>query len=157
MAKIHRQIEDGQFPGVAPTDFYPLVFADKVHISQEGSYLVDCTWLAAMYGQSPVDKLLPVKLALEVVYVREANFWSDLRILVRTTVVIVLIVCGRRRFRDPPEMRKVPRVVPARRPGPPDAPRLVQTAGGPGAGADGEETVAGTRTENEVLPARLGA
>src|SRR5438034_13757 len=52
-----------------------------------------------------VEKLLPVKLALDAVYVREATFWYDLRILFRTACVIGLIACGRRRFRDPPEMR----------------------------------------------------
>lgn len=61
-----------------------------------------------------VEKLMPVKLALETVYLREATFWYDLRIVFRTACVIVLIACGRRRFRDPPEMRKVSHIVPAR-------------------------------------------
>jgi lipopolysaccharide/colanic/teichoic acid biosynthesis glycosyltransferase len=100
-----------------------------------------------------VQKLLPIKLALEAVYVREASFWYDLQILFRTALVILLIACGRRRFRNPPEMRRVSRFVPARFAGLPEAPpRPAQTAG-----ADREEEAAGTRNENEVLPARLGA
>jgi len=69
-----------------------------------------------------VEKLLPVKLALEAVYVREATLWYDLRILFRTACVIVLIACRWCRFRDPPEMRKVSRFVPARLQGSPDVP-----------------------------------
>jgi lipopolysaccharide/colanic/teichoic acid biosynthesis glycosyltransferase len=88
-----------------------------------------------------VEKLLPTKLALEAVYVREANFWYDLRILVRTAGVILLIACGRRRFRNPPEMRKVSRVVPARL-----FERPVE-----------QETVPAVRNENETYPARLAA
>src|SRR5438874_793823 len=67
-----------------------------------------------------VKKLLPIKLALEAVYVREASFWYDLTILLRTALVILLIACGRRRFRNPPEMRKVTRFVPARLAGLPE-------------------------------------
>jgi lipopolysaccharide/colanic/teichoic acid biosynthesis glycosyltransferase len=57
--------------------------------------------------QMYVQKLLPVKLALEAVYVREASFAYDLAIILRTVVVILLIAAGKRRFADPPEMRKV--------------------------------------------------
>ncbi len=61
---IHHQIEQGQFPGVAKTDFYPFLFSDRVHVNPEGSYLVDATWFAALYGQSPEGKLLPLRLQL---------------------------------------------------------------------------------------------
>ena len=61
-----------------------------------------------------VEKVLPVKLALDEVYVREASFCYDLRLIARTVWIIALIALGRRRFRDPPEMAKVARVIPAR-------------------------------------------
>ena len=81
-----------------------------------------CTALA---GADPelayAEKLLPVKLALEAVYVREANFWYDLSILSAPPLVIGLIAGGRRQFRDPPEMRRLGRIVPARMPGFPEA------------------------------------
>ncbi|HWA97732.1 MAG TPA: FN3 associated domain-containing protein [Pirellulales bacterium] len=64
MGMIHRQIEDGAFPGAAADDFYPLLYSDHVHVSGEGSYLVDLVWYAAMYGQSPEGKLLPLRLNL---------------------------------------------------------------------------------------------
>jgi lipopolysaccharide/colanic/teichoic acid biosynthesis glycosyltransferase len=49
-------------------------------------------------------ELLPVKMALDTVYLRKASFLFDLRIIFRTIWVIGFILLGRRRFRDPPEM-----------------------------------------------------
>jgi lipopolysaccharide/colanic/teichoic acid biosynthesis glycosyltransferase len=57
--------------------------------------------------QAYVARLLPVKLALEGVYVREASFWYDLRLLFRTAWVILQVGLGRQHFPDPPEMREV--------------------------------------------------
>jgi lipopolysaccharide/colanic/teichoic acid biosynthesis glycosyltransferase len=54
--------------------------------------------------QMYVEKVLPVKLALDSVYVREANFFYDLQIILRTFTVIVLMTLGKRKFPDPPEM-----------------------------------------------------
>jgi lipopolysaccharide/colanic/teichoic acid biosynthesis glycosyltransferase len=98
-----------------------------------------------------VEKLLPIKLALEAVYVRESNFGYDLWILVRTALVILLIAGGRRQFRDPPELRKVSRVVPARVPESPDAPR------GRFERPVGQGAAAAVSNETEIRPARLGA
>ena len=64
MGRIHRQIEDGQFPDVPRDAFYPFLFSDSVHINPEGSFLVEATWHAAFHGQSPEGKLLPIKLQL---------------------------------------------------------------------------------------------
>jgi len=68
-------------------------------------------------GQDPerdyVEKVLPVKLALEQVYVRQASFCYDLRLIFRTVGVIVLIALGKRRFRDPPEMAQTTGIVSA--------------------------------------------
>jgi lipopolysaccharide/colanic/teichoic acid biosynthesis glycosyltransferase len=57
--------------------------------------------------QAYVTKLLPVKLALENVYVREANLVYDLRIILRTVWTILQMALGRQDFPDPPEMKKV--------------------------------------------------
>jgi lipopolysaccharide/colanic/teichoic acid biosynthesis glycosyltransferase len=54
-----------------------------------------------------VEKFLPLKLALDGVYVREANFFYDLRIILRACTVIVLMALARRKFPDPPEMAKL--------------------------------------------------
>ena len=54
--------------------------------------------------KSYVTKLLPVKLALELVYVRRASLVYDLRIILRTVLTIVQIGFGKRRFAEPSEM-----------------------------------------------------
>jgi hypothetical protein len=64
MGWIHHQIQQGAFPDVGPDGFESLLFADKVHVNTEGSYLVDTTWYAALYGQSPEGKLLPLRANL---------------------------------------------------------------------------------------------
>ncbi len=56
--------------------------------------------------RSYIDRLLPVKLALDGVYVRERSLWYDIRIVGRTVSVIAAIILGKRNFSDPPELRK---------------------------------------------------
>jgi lipopolysaccharide/colanic/teichoic acid biosynthesis glycosyltransferase/PKD repeat protein len=56
-----------------------------------------------------IQRLLPVKLALERVYVRHASFAYDLRIIGRTAWVILGMAAGRRRFAAPPEMPEAKR------------------------------------------------
>ncbi len=53
-----------------------------------------------------VERLLPVKLALDIVYVREASLAYDLSLVLRTAAVIAARAAGRRRFPDPPELRR---------------------------------------------------
>lgn len=48
--------------------------------------------------------LLPVKLALEAVYLQRASITYDLMLIMRTVVAIVRIASGQRGFSDPPEM-----------------------------------------------------
>jgi lipopolysaccharide/colanic/teichoic acid biosynthesis glycosyltransferase len=54
--------------------------------------------------KSYIEKLLPIKLALEVVYVRNSSLTSDLDIIVRTVLTIVGIASGKRRFAEPGEV-----------------------------------------------------
>lgn len=49
-------------------------------------------------------QLLPVKLALEAVYLRDASFGYDIRLIFRTISAIVRIATGQSEFSDPPEM-----------------------------------------------------
>jgi len=51
-----------------------------------------------------VHRVLPVKMALERVYVARASLWYDLRIIARTAWVIVALTLGKERFAPPPEM-----------------------------------------------------
>jgi len=54
--------------------------------------------------------LLPRKLALDLVYVREASFGADLRVMMRAAAAIVARGLGRRTFPDPPEMPRAQRL-----------------------------------------------
>jgi lipopolysaccharide/colanic/teichoic acid biosynthesis glycosyltransferase len=89
-------------PGIAsPGSIYSYTHGEKLlgHDAPERDYL---------------EKLLPVKLALELVYVRRASLFYDLRLLARTAAVIALIALGKKEFRDPPELARIDRVVPTR-------------------------------------------
>jgi lipopolysaccharide/colanic/teichoic acid biosynthesis glycosyltransferase len=54
--------------------------------------------------------LLPRKLALDLVYVREASIGADLRIMMRAAIAILARGLGRRTFPDPPEMPRAQRL-----------------------------------------------
>jgi len=58
-----------------------------------------------------VERLLPVKLALDAVYVRHASFLYDARIVGRTLWVIIATLTGRHRFADPPELAEASRLL----------------------------------------------
>lgn len=64
MGWIRNRIERGEFPGAKPTDFYPLLFRDAVHPGPNGAYLVNLTWYAAFYRESPEGKIPPVGTTL---------------------------------------------------------------------------------------------
>lgn len=51
-------------------------------------------------------QLLPIKLAMDLVYVRQASLVYELRVVVRTIWAILFKILGRRSFPDPPEIRK---------------------------------------------------
>jgi lipopolysaccharide/colanic/teichoic acid biosynthesis glycosyltransferase len=53
--------------------------------------------------RSYVEKLLPIKLAMDLVYLRRAGLWYDVTIMLRTAITILLIALGKRRFAEPPE------------------------------------------------------
>jgi hypothetical protein len=59
-------IDHGELPGIAPGEasFYSTLFADQVHVNPNGSYLVDLTWYAAIYHESPEGKVLPIGTTL---------------------------------------------------------------------------------------------
>ena len=76
--------------------------------------------------QQYLVKLLPVKLGLELVYVRRAGLGYDPRIVVRTLTVIAARLLGKQSFRQPPELALAERdglIVAPRRADPIPAPR----------------------------------
>jgi len=68
------------------------------------------------------ERLLPLVLALDRVYLRRASLWYDATIVGRTLMVIAASVLGRRTFPDPPEMAEA-RALLSRRGGSPVSPR----------------------------------
>ncbi len=60
-----------------------------------------------------VDRLLPIKLALDVVYVRRASTWYDAALTLRTVGIIAGRMAGRRTFSEPPEMATAQRLIAA--------------------------------------------
>jgi lipopolysaccharide/colanic/teichoic acid biosynthesis glycosyltransferase len=53
-----------------------------------------------------VETLLPIKLALDIIYVREASVLYSLSIIHRTIWVILATALGKHNFPDPPELSK---------------------------------------------------
>ena len=58
-----------------------------------------------------LERLLPLKLALDVIYVRRRSLGYDLAVIVRTIAVVAARILGRRRFPEPPEMRDARRLL----------------------------------------------
>ena len=57
------------------------------------------------------ERLLPIKLALDRVYVRRATPLYDMRIVLRTLGTIAALAAGRRSFAEPPEMAEATRLL----------------------------------------------
>ena len=58
------------------------------------------------------NELLPVKLALEGVYLRRASFAYDMSLIGRTLLVICLKMLGKKQFALPPEWAELPSTAP---------------------------------------------
>ena len=54
--------------------------------------------------QSYVENLLPIKLAMDLVYMRHISMWYDLRIILKTAATILLIGLGKKEFSEPAEL-----------------------------------------------------
>jgi lipopolysaccharide/colanic/teichoic acid biosynthesis glycosyltransferase len=70
------------------------------------------TWLSEREAERDYyEHLLPLKLALDRVYVRHASLSYDLGVIVRTVLVVAGRALGRRRFPEPPEMSEALRLL----------------------------------------------
>ena len=65
-----------------------------------------------------IERLLPIKLALDVVYVRRRGWWYDTELIFRTVRIVVATIFGQRAFPDPPEMAAAQALVAAHGPSP---------------------------------------
>ena len=57
--------------------------------------------------ESYLEQLLPVKLAIERVYIERQSFWYDIKIIIRTIMVIFQNLFGIRCFKDPWEFKQI--------------------------------------------------
>ena len=55
LVRLKREIEAGKVPGL--TNFHDTVFADAIHLTHQGSYLVALVHYACIYGASPRGKV----------------------------------------------------------------------------------------------------
>jgi lipopolysaccharide/colanic/teichoic acid biosynthesis glycosyltransferase len=86
------------------------------------------TWLSEQDAERDyLEHLLPLKLALDRVYIRRASLGYDLRVIARTAAVVAGRALGRRHFADPPEMNAARHLI-ASRPTPPSGAQGAQLA-----------------------------
>ena len=108
-------------------------------LASPGSLYHDTHGVRLLAGPDPerryLDLVLPLKLALDLVYVRRASFLYDLAIIGRTLRIIAGHLLGRREFPDPPELAEARRLaVPVATNGRRRAARPASTRSGSGAG-----------------------
>ena len=56
-----------------------------------------------------VDKLLPIMLEIELIYMERRSLRYDLSVVMRTAITIARVLTGQREFPDPPELREIRR------------------------------------------------
>lgn len=56
-----------------------------------------------------VARLLPIKMQIDLNYLKRATFVSDFAVIVRTAAILFQKALGRRQFPEPPELSAVPR------------------------------------------------
>ena len=111
-------------------------------LSSPGTLYHDTHCVERIAGDDPVrrylEDVLPLKAALDLVYVSRASFGYDLAIVARTLWTLLGRLAGQRRFPDPPELAEARGlVVPARSAESAPPPRVVtarRAAGHPVAG-----------------------
>jgi lipopolysaccharide/colanic/teichoic acid biosynthesis glycosyltransferase len=71
------------------------------HYTHAGDYL------GGNVEQDYAQKLLPVKLELELAYVQNRSWSYDVRVVLRTVSIIARILAGQQRFPEPPELHNL--------------------------------------------------
>jgi lipopolysaccharide/colanic/teichoic acid biosynthesis glycosyltransferase len=105
--------------GIVDRHYGPLGFATlavRPGLSSPGSVYSYTHGEANLQGDPEsayVARLLPIKLALDSVYIRRASLSYDLRVIARTLWVLGSAWLGRRAFSEPPEMPEARRVLEA--------------------------------------------
>ena len=108
MSMVGPRPEDPKIVAEHYTDAYRETLRVRPGLASPGSiynYTHGDALLAGADTESAyVERLLPPKMALERVYVRDASLLYDLRVVLRTAAVILAIALGKREFDEPPEM-----------------------------------------------------
>ncbi|MGH7559673.1 MAG: sugar transferase [Gemmatimonadales bacterium] len=117
-------------PGIVVEQYRPAhwhTLRVRPGLSSPGSLYHDTHCVRLVAGDDPerlyLERVLPLKLALDLVYVRRASFGYDLVIIARTLWVIASSLAGRRRFPEPPELDEARGLVVSMRSGA-DEPRV---------------------------------
>ncbi|HEX7120767.1 MAG TPA: sugar transferase [Gemmatimonadaceae bacterium] len=84
-------------------------------LTSPGSLYYDAGAKRLVEGDDPEERyvrdVLPLKLALDLVYVRRASLAYDLRLIGRTVVFLLGTFAGRQAFPDPPELEEARRIL----------------------------------------------
>jgi lipopolysaccharide/colanic/teichoic acid biosynthesis glycosyltransferase len=81
-------------PGLAsPGSIYNYTHGERLLVGKE---------IEKLYS----EQLLPIKLAIDYVYVKNHSFLYDIKIILRTLLVILLVFLGKKDFFDPIEMNE---------------------------------------------------
>ena len=122
MAIVGPRPEDPMFVSRYYTDLHRETLSVRPGLASPGS-IYNYTHGDLLLGTDDPDgqylaRLLPVKLGLELVYVRQRGLLNDLRIVGRTLLVIAAKMLGKKTFAQPPELALAEQgglVMPARR------------------------------------------
>ena len=105
-------------PVIVETSYRPEYFETfdvKPGLASPGSIYNYTHGESFLEGDDPerayVERLLPIKIALELVYVRNRSLVYDFKIMLRTVSVILSKALGKTEFSDPPEMEKARRIL----------------------------------------------
>lgn len=107
MSLVGPRPEDPRIVELHYTDEYRKTLSVRPGLASPGSIFNYTHGEELLAGDDPeasyVERLLPLKMALELVYLQRASLWYDLRVVLRTLYVIAAITLGKRQFREPPE------------------------------------------------------
>jgi lipopolysaccharide/colanic/teichoic acid biosynthesis glycosyltransferase len=127
MAIVGPRPEDPKFVAGPYATLYRETLRVRPGLASPGSLFSSThgeTWLSSTDAERDyVEKLLPLKLALDAGYVRRASLRYDLTIMLRTLRVLAARALGRTAFAEPPELADAERLLAGLSPAPQPASR----------------------------------
>jgi hypothetical protein len=76
LVELKRQIDAGLVPGF--TDFFGSIFADEVHLTVPGQYLISLVFYSCLYRQTPENRVTyaNTKLTTEQAQILQSIAWN---------------------------------------------------------------------------------